>query len=490
YTIRASEIVDTSGTPFPLGSLSYTVTGDEDHTAPTLLAVNPPPDSDNIPLTTAIQLKFSEPCATCFFPGAITMLENGAAKTVKVSLSNFDSSSTLYTIGTTTGLLPSSTYTVMLTGIVDLAGNSMPDYSFSFNTAASTVPVAPLKLLDSSLADGDTGVDPDGRFVFHYDGVLNPVAEVNGATITGVPSGFTWAVRSTALGSTLTVTPVAPLPAKTSFRLTAFGTAVTGASLSAQINFTTAASDDTTQPTVTSIFPPDGSVLTSTVGTFVLTFSKPFNRQTITSNSISMYANGSTFSGQPVLSEDNRTVILTVGNVALNGFSVVVSDAVKDLAGNSLVPFEANYTVNRPADPVNNAVHEVRPAYGSKDVVPDTKITWFMDRPVDLAAIQANLLVLSDYTPIAGTFDTAANGTILRFTPAKPFAAGANVSIYQRNPVLGASTYNYNNGSGFTIATPPDPGLRFVRTTVGSSAATDSVFDIEFTQDPPPGKTI
>jgi len=59
----------------------------------------------------------------------------------------------------------------------------------------------------------------------------------------------------------------------------------------------------------------------------------------------------------------------------------------------------------------------------------------------------------------------------VRFSPDKPFPAGAFVSFYERTSILGLNNYT------FTIALPPEPVLRFVRTTIGASAALDSVFE-------------
>ncbi len=486
FAVSTSEIVDTSGAAFHfVSAISFSVAGNADHDPPVLLAVNPPPNSDSVPLSTNIQIRFNKACANCLFPGAIMVSTNDGSLPVKIS-SDYGADNTGFTLNVG-GLSPSTTYTVSVSGIVSLAGDVMPDYSFSFTTASGATLAAPLKLLDSSVANGDVGVNPSGPFVFHYDSVLNQVSAVTSASISG-PSNFIYPVLAGASGSLLTVTPVNPLPANTTFRVACTVTSLLGGSNLTQVTFTTAASDDTTRPVVTGISPGDGALITQAAASFVLSFSKPLNPSTITPDSISLYSAGSRFNPPVVRAEDNRSVSFMLPNVLISAVSVIASSDVKDLAGNSLVPFEANYPVSLAASSGRSFIHEMRPAFGSTGVPPDTSVTWFLDQPVDLAAIQASLLVLVDNTPASGSFDLSGGGRILRFSPARPFPAGALVSFYERTPILGLN--NFSSPSFFIIAPPPDLVLRFVRTTVGSSAALDSVFEIEFTQDPPLGKNI
>ena len=135
----------------------------------------------------------------------------------------------------------------------------------------------------------------------------------------------------------------------------------------------------------------------------------------------------------------------------------------------------------------SNFIHEMRPAASSTGIPANTPVTWFVDQAIDLAAIQAELLVLVNGTPVSGTFSLAGDGRILSFSPAAPFPPGALVSFYERTSILGLNQYN---APFFTIASVPDGVLRYVRTTIGTSYALDSVFEIEFTQDPPLGQTI
>lgn len=233
---------------------------------------------------------------------------------------------------------PSTTYTVSLSGIQDMAGHAMADTSYSFTTAPSTNIYASLTLLSSSVNNGDTGVNPSGPFVFQYDSALNPVASVSSVSIAG-PSNFYYPVTASASGSTLTVTPVAPLPANTAFVLTCSATAVSGGVTQTRIAFTTAPSADTTQPVVASITPADGTVLPTSATTFVLTFSKPLNPSTITASSISLYSVQGNIYVMLARSADNRSVSFAVPYfTGVSGFTVIATSAIQDLAGNSLVP--------------------------------------------------------------------------------------------------------------------------------------------------------
>jgi large repetitive protein len=487
YRVYTSEIVDTSGAPFFSStsgySIQFNVTGGQDDTSPAMLAINPPPGSDSIPTTNSIQLLFNKTCANCLFPGAIT-ISNSAGTIPATITADYDTGNARFTLTAGT-LKPSTTYTVLISGITDLAGHSMPDYSSSFTTAAANPNWTPLNLLDSTIANGATGIDASPTFVFHYDAALNPVSAMASATLWD-PSNFAYAVIAKATGSTLTITPVSSLAANTAFRLTVTAYSVLGSFNQTQINFTTAPGSDTTRPQVMDISPSSGATLPTGNVTFVVTFSEPINPSTLTANSLSVYRAGSGSNLQFVRSEDNRSVSFPFA-AASDPFSVIASADIRDLAGNSLVPFEANYQVAPNTTSIRSPVHEVRPPAGAANVAANTTITWFLDPPVDLEAIQKDLVVLANNYLVPGSFDLSGGGRILRFTPAAPFPASAKVSLYEFNNLLGVNAYN---SFLFTIADAPAPGLRYIRSTAGSSFALDAVLEVEFNQDPPLGQHL
>ena len=258
YSVRLDELVDTSGLAFQNPNVSFHVSGPEDHDPPTLVAIDPPPGSDSAPLNSTIQLLFSEYCGTCLFPHIFSLTENGNPRNFKISNPNTYSNTATTLMLDPGGLTPGSVYTVSLSGVQDLAGNTMPDSSFSFTAAGSSTQAPPLHLLDSSPTDGSTGVDPTAPFVMHFDAVLNPVSAALSSGLNGPTIPFP--VGSRGSGSTLTITPTAPLPANTTFTLSYTVTSVAGSYSQGRISFTTAASADTTRPQVTGISPPDGSV--------------------------------------------------------------------------------------------------------------------------------------------------------------------------------------------------------------------------------------
>jgi hypothetical protein len=488
--VRVSEIIDTAGASFyPFGSvgIAFSVTGVEDREAPALLAVNPPPGADSVPLSAAIRLRFSEACGTCLFPGAISVLANGSTVSAKVSQDYGANNS--FTIGSGS-LNPATAYTVSLTGIMDLAGNPMPDYSFSFTTAAGSVALTNPKLIESSVVNGDTGaVYPleSPLFVLTYDTALNAVSSIGSVSLTG-PANYQFPVRATVSGSSLIITPAAPLPAASQFRLSCQVVSLTGGFVQTQIGFTTAAVDDATRPEVTGISPADGAVLPRAPVTFVLTFSKPVDPSTITADSLSIYSAAGRNIPTFVHAEDGRSVSFALVSLPSDTFTVIASSAVKDVAGNALLPFEAVYqVVSSPADS-RSPVREMRPPWGSTGIPANTTITWFLDRPLDLEAVRANVLVLADKAPVPGAFESTNDGRILRFTPARPFPGGASISIYERTVILDPS--GYDRDAGITIAPASDPVLRYVRSTFTSGGSLDLVFEIEFNQDPPPGQTV
>ena len=212
------------------------------------------------------------------------------------------------------------------------------------------------------------------------------------------------------------------------------------------------------------------------------------NPASLTADSISVYVSGQRVKTTLIGSADEQSVTL---NIALGSgftkFSVIASAAVQDLAGNALIPFEANFTADTSlAASAVNSIHEIRPVTGA-GISPTTPIVWFLDRPADLASVQANVLVLADGTPFPGVFDLSAGGRILRFTPAHLFSPGTLVTLYERTATLGQSQ---NMGATFTIAAAPDNLLHLVASTAVFSSPLDAVFEIQFSQDPPLGQNI
>ena len=116
-----------------------------DGTAPTIISVTPPDGALNIPITTAVTVKFSEPMQTAIITGSSLRLsfpcEGTTTCTVPASLSFSDS--TTATLTTLSSLNSLRTYTVTVgTGFTDPAGNALTTaYSSTFTTGDFDPPV-------------------------------------------------------------------------------------------------------------------------------------------------------------------------------------------------------------------------------------------------------------------------------------------------------------------------------------------------------------
>ncbi|MCP4275063.1 MAG: Ig-like domain-containing protein, partial [Gammaproteobacteria bacterium] len=278
-------------------------------------------------------------------------------------------------------LLAGTNYTVTIDGLCDSAGNGLAStQSQTVTTSAITDNTAPT-LVSVSPADDATNVGLNTPVVwtfsepvwFYSSPIENYVYLYVGSSSNRLPGDLSWNVDHTSL----TFTPSVAYPANTVIRMDPsfqylYDTAGNGGVHSSVYysQFTTeSGSDDTTAPTVTQVIPQDGAIDIDRSNTVVLTFSEPLDYSTLSTENFGLYANGEGISTTVSRSYDNRTVTLTSSAIPGDSvISVIATDGVQDLSGNSLADFISVYStavVNETARP---SISSVYPGNNANDV--------------------------------------------------------------------------------------------------------------------------
>ncbi len=478
YAMNPVDLVDVTGTSFPLSNVSFTPGTTPLSSPPTVVAASPPDGSQNVSPSVPIQIAFSAPIGSSRIAQPVLLLENGQPVPVSTSL---DSTSQTMTVRPAQ-LDPNAAYTLQLIDIWDVAGNQMAPVSIQFATgAAATNNGNSGALVSSTPTTGATGVDVNTTISATFASPLSPLAAVSGFSIVD-SANLAYPAMAVVSGSTITVTPAHALPQNTSITVTVSGTTLTGSYFSATINFTTGINPDTTPFQITSISPPDGATIAGPPQVITLTFSKPFSAATL-AGGIVVYSNGSILYAPAVRSNNDQTLTVTPGT-ASGPVTIVAASALTDMAGNPAAPFRASYTlVYSTPGPVRTALI-TRPASGSSGVSPQSPITWFFSGPVDLPTVQSSLLIVANGTPVPGSFQLSTDATILTFTPATQFPAGSIVRYFQRTPIF-ADNYQ----SSFSVAAAPS-ALILLGSTMASSMAANQVFEFEFSADVAVGQNL
>jgi hypothetical protein len=128
---------DISGNGVTGGTAQFKASSAVLTTAPTIVATNPPDGSTGVPTNLTVQILFSEPIQAATISGA-TLSAGGAQLAVTPLMSNGNQTLTLIPPGL---LLPATSYTLTISGVVDVAGNTFA------STVTQTFTTGPAPLL-------------------------------------------------------------------------------------------------------------------------------------------------------------------------------------------------------------------------------------------------------------------------------------------------------------------------------------------------------
>lgn len=461
-----------------------------DSEPPRLLATTPEDGAQDVPISIAPRIRLSEIVGLQTPDGAVRLTRNGEPVVGRISFpqSNHLDLPALATVGfePENPLDPGVEYQLELSGVLDQAGNALPPQTIRFRTAGvEAAPDVGLRLLESNVESGE--LDPDQPIELRYDGPVRPASSFSTVRLLNVgppDGGAAHPVELTVSGGLIRIAPLLPWPSGRSLVLSVNSEDRWSRPVSYMSTFRARASADTVRPEVVSISPPAGTRLR--IGQPVaITFSEPMLDASAAGGGLfaSQLTSGS--SATVTWNADRtRAVMLPyayVANPSSAPFSVAISAALTDLAGNPAKPYTATYSV---------APDSAAPAAGYPSIITSwpqrsasgvdvrTPVVLYLSAAADVKLLNDLVWLVTPDGRAAGKWETSADGRLATFRPNKHWTPGVTVHLLQVEPVI-----RLNYSFSFQTAPPPPFTLAIRRTSLSGSHPANAPIDIEFTQD-------
>jgi hypothetical protein len=202
----------------------YTIGTGPDTTAPAVTEVNPIASLSNVPTNAPVQIEFSKEIAATSLAG-VQLLQGSTPVPATLTLSRANN---VVTLTPTTVLNTNTTYTISVSGVLDVQGTAMSaPYTSTFTTGAGPNLVQPT-VVSSTPANGTINVSDNVTPQIQFSAPMNPLTCDYGASYgiqllvnaTSVPVPTVNTVSAD--GKTVTLTPTAPLTSGTVYRIQAY----------------------------------------------------------------------------------------------------------------------------------------------------------------------------------------------------------------------------------------------------------------------------
>jgi hypothetical protein len=345
-TLAISGVTDLAGNVVTAQTTSFTTGTGPDVVPPAVISQNPFNGASNVPVNTPITLQTSEPID----PGTVN--NNTLFIQDDFTFQQVAGTATVSADGRTISFLPSAPLAVSRTfsvffafrGITDLSGNQVDcsvlcNYSF---TTGTTTDVAGPGVVGVSPVDGLTGVPINAQVVVGFNEPVDALT-INQVTLSGGGGTVNVIRRLSNADQTLTLAPVVPLNANTTYTVSVTGVQdLSGNALIAPLttSFTTGAGADLTPPTVATVSPANGAGGVPTNTLIQLQFSKRVDSLTVSTADFLVFPQATFIPvpGTVSVSADGLTATFTP-NPPLKpstGYFVESTGGILDLVGQGL----------------------------------------------------------------------------------------------------------------------------------------------------------
>jgi YD repeat-containing protein len=435
YVQLTTGIQGTNGLAFanPVNITSFTTGAGPDTTKPTVLSVSPPSGSTNVGDNAQVVVLFSKPINPLTVSASSIQLTGGGITEVPDSISFSNSNQTVQLVPHTP--LPDNTViTLTISGVTDVAGNSVATQATTFTTGTGPDLVPPA-VINVNPFNNATNVPLNAPIILQISEPVDP-ATVNSNSFTIYDNATQLYVTGTYSvstdGRTISFLPGAPLAAQTIFTASFFGPAddpvslgiqdlsgnLVGCAVLCNFQFTTGTAANTTGPTVVGVSPPNGLTAVPINAQVLVLFSEPVDALTINQVTLS---SGGTVNVTSTLTNGNQTLILVpVVPLNTNTTYTINVTGVKDLSGNALTATSVTtFTTGAGADLTLPTVTTVSPASGATGVATTTVIQLTFSKRIDPLTVTAGDFTVypSGGAAIAGAITVAASGLTATFTP-------------------------------------------------------------------------
>ncbi len=193
---------------------SFTTGPTTDSIAPTVASTNPANSAIGVGIDAAVNATFDK-AMDCSTLNPATFTVTGPGATVVVGKVSYDVPDQIVTFTPTSALAASTTFTATISdGALDLAGNALPAFVWTFTTGSTTTGLSSIDLgaatnfavlaqasvtnLNATVVNGDLGVTPAGLVTGFPPGVVNGAQQINNAPAAAALASLTNAYNTAA----------------------------------------------------------------------------------------------------------------------------------------------------------------------------------------------------------------------------------------------------------------------------------------------------
>ncbi|HEX4133697.1 MAG TPA: Ig-like domain-containing protein [Bryobacteraceae bacterium] len=481
YCWSAGQVYDLAANNVNTPTPCFTTSSGPVSAAPTVTSVTPPNGQAGVPINALIQITLSSPIDATSVNSSSLTLTPAAPAGSSVSLS---SDGFTMTLGLGASTLSSNTsYSLNAGGFRDVNGNTVTAFSSSFTTSAFDDTLHGTISLNTP-APGSTGVSTTSTIQVTLSQLVDPNSVIantfevyaNNNGNQRIPGAISIGTSGSG-GSTLTFTPIGPMPPLTPISIYVGDTAslldLAGNTFTALNNaiFTTASTPDSTPPTVISFTPTNGATKVGPNAVVTLIFSKALNYSTVNAQNFTLF-NGFTNLGATVsVSSDNRTVTLTTTLPYSATLTVAVNTSVQDLDGNNLAnPFSSTFTTETQPLTAVPTVTVMRPANGATGVLINDTITLYFSAPMNAATVPGAFYVEQKGTLLTGAVVVNADGRSAVWT-GPGFLNSAYIQVF----FTGAMDTSGNTVTSYSASFTAAPSLSATAATLSSTVPSEDV---------------
>ncbi len=438
-------VQNSSGVPLA-GYDFYFYTGTAaDTTAPTVLGVAPLNNQKNVGLNGLVEVTFSKPINPLTVNSTTVSLSYGSTPTQIPTTVTFDSTNTYVTFTPVEPLPASTTIKVTISGVQDVAGNSVTTQSTTFVTGAAADTTAPT-VVSYSPASGATNVPTNASVVLQFSEPMNLSSIVQyycvnfsvyyyyyysnclyDATLgIAIPAN----VSVSADGMTAIFTPMSALTPGDTVNVYSYGATDLAGNVETAFTttFTVGSVPDTTPPPVVSVNPINNLTNVPVNAVVQVLFDRPVAANSL--GGVTLKANGSTVVTSPVLSSAGQVLTLNTPDLLTPGTTYTITiNGVADLAGNTMsAAVTDTFTTGTGAILPNPSVVSVTPANGATMVATNSSIVVQFTNPMNPVSLNTSsfiLTVTSTSAVVPGTFALSTDAMTVTFTPASALTSGS-----------------------------------------------------------------
>jgi hypothetical protein len=449
-----------------------------DTAPPSVLSVSPASGETGVPLNPSVYVHLSEPIdPTSVANSAITLSPGPITGAIAFAANGTDYATLVFQ--PSANLSAGATYTINVSGLMDMDGNAMTPYGgSSFTTGATATADTSSGTATGTPSSGATDVPVNTNIVLTFSKVVDPLTLNSNSVrvfdnLASGPVNLPGLLTVDTTGTIVTYAQASPFEGNHEICYSVDNSAYVYDLAGNSFNyygscFTTTNTADTTAPTVVSVSPLNGATGIGPSNPVIVTFSKPINPGTLT-NDVALFHGSALVTSGYSPSNDYTTIVFSTGYLPFaTTFTVAVSPNITDLAGNHLASeFSSTFTTGAAPVTTQPTVATMRPGSGATGVSAASPVTFFFSAPMNAATLNGTSIKISQNGTLitaAGTVTPSADNQAVTFVPGGgSFQAGALIQAW----VTGAATDTsgnplYSFQSQFSIqadlsATPPTP---------------------------------